>query len=69
MYTTYTYYLRVLDLKYGKIDFYEESGSSRRIWIAYKVFFSGKTYMKMQSKDVGIFFTWLEYDFLMGTLS
>ncbi len=55
-------------LEIWPIDFYGESGSSRRIWIAYKVFYSGKTYSAGQPKDVGSYFTCLGYDFLMGTL-
>ncbi len=56
-----------IDLKCGPIDFYGESGSFRRIWIAYKVFYSEKTYMTVQSRDVGSYFTCLGYDILTQT--
>ncbi len=47
---------------------YGKSYSSRRIWIAYKGFYSGKTYMIKYPKDLGSYSIWPIYRFPLGTL-
>ena len=58
----------ILHFKYCPIDFYGEAGSSRRLWIAYEVFYPGKAYATVQCKDVGSHPTCLGCAFDMGTL-
>ena len=44
------------------------SGSSGRLWIAYRVFNAGKAYATVLCNSVGSDPTYLEYVFAMGTL-
>ena len=57
----------ILHFKCGPIDFYRESGSSGRLWIAYEVFNPGKAYAAVLCKSVGSNPTYLGYAFAMGT--
>ena len=57
----------ILHFKYGPIDLYGESGSSERLWIAYRVFNPGKAYATVLCKSMGSNLTYQGYAFVMGT--
>ena len=58
----------MLHFKGAPIDLYAESGSSRRLWIKFKVFYLGILATIIYCNDVGIYSIDLRYYFSMGTL-
>ena len=58
----------ILHFKYFPIDFYGESSSSRRFWIAHQVLYHGKIDTVLKSKDVGSHSTCQWQAYSIGTL-